>query len=222
MAEAAQQLLQILIALDEIDLRSVYDQKVRAFIAKEKMLVSAGDSLEIFGGNPLFRRVAFLGDALAQDLGLGLQVDDEVGRGNGGRKDVEIAFVELQLFVVEIDVGEDLVLLEKEIADDGRGGLLRMDAGKAAMAFVEKIHLSAEGRARFLVVEIGEEWIFFAIEDAAGVKAFGQDRGQRGLADADRPFDNDMPGRLERGDVHQRGIITEAFGKPRRAKILWL
>jgi hypothetical protein len=60
------------------------------------------------------------------------------------------------------------------------------------MAFVEKIHLRAEGGAGFFIVEIGEKGIVVGVEDAAGVQLFGQDFGQGGFSDANRAFYDDV------------------------------
>jgi len=59
------------------------------------------------------------------------------------------------------------------------------------LAFEQKVHLRAKGRAGFFVIEIGEEGIVFAIVNAARVEAFGQDAGQGGFADAQGAFDGD-------------------------------
>ena len=66
------------------------------------------------------------------------------------------------------------------------------------MAFVEEIHLRAKGRAGFFVVKIGEEGIVVVLEHAARVQLLGEDARQRRFAHADRPFDRDVPWRLER------------------------
>ena len=47
--EAAEQLLQIFVAFDEIDFGSVDDQKIGAFVAEEKVLVGTGDFFDVLG-----------------------------------------------------------------------------------------------------------------------------------------------------------------------------
>ena len=94
--------------------------------------------------------------------------------GDGRREHVEIFFVELQLFVVEIDVGENLVLLKQEIADDRSPRSSGRCLDQAAMAFVEEIHLRAEGRAGLLLVKIGEKRIVVAVGDPPRVQLLGQ------------------------------------------------
>ena len=84
----------------------------------------------------------------------------------------------------------------------GAGLVSGRSVEQAAIAFVEKIHLGAEGGAGFFVVEIGEEGIVVGVEDAAGVQLFGQDFGQRGFSDANRAFDDDVAGRFEGWVAH--------------------
>ena len=115
-------------------------------------------------------RIALLRNAFQENLGLGLQINHEVRRRNGRREHVEIAFVKLELFIVEVEISENLVALEEKIADDGRAIVLGLNLSEPAMAFVEKIHLRTKGSATFLVIEIGEERVVIAVEDTASVK----------------------------------------------------
>lgn len=71
-----------------------------------------------------------------EDVRFGLQIDDQIGSGDGRGKHVEVALVEFQLFVVEIDVGENFVFLEEKITDDGDGAVVEMTFEQAAMTFV--------------------------------------------------------------------------------------
>jgi len=49
----------------------------------------------------------FFGDAGAQHFWRGLEVDDQVGGGQLGSESFVVALVELEFFVIEIEVGED-------------------------------------------------------------------------------------------------------------------
>jgi len=104
--KAAEELLEVFAALDEIDVGGVDDQEVGGGVAEEEMFVGAGDFLDVFGGDVGFVAGGFFGDAGAEDFGLGLEIDDQIGSGNVRGKGGVIALVELQLFVVEIEVGE--------------------------------------------------------------------------------------------------------------------
>src|ERR1700733_8369875 len=137
------------------------------------MLVGLRDSLDIFRGDLLFGGIATLGDALAQNFGLGLKINHEIGDGRSAREHIEIALVKFQLFVVEIDVGENFVLLEKKIADDHGGIIVEAQLGKLTIAFQGGMHLGAKRGTRCLVVKVGEEGIVFGIEYAAGVQPVG-------------------------------------------------
>jgi hypothetical protein len=65
------------------------------------------------------------------------------------------------------------------------------------MAFVKEIHLRAESGAVFFIVEIAEERIVFAVENAARVKLFREDFCESRFAHAYGPFDHNVAGRLE-------------------------
>src|SRR6266404_3878174 len=194
--EAAEELLEVFAALDEIDVGGVDDEEVGGGVAEEEMFVGAGDFLDVFGGDVGFVAGRFLGDARAEDFGLGLEIDDQIGSGNVRGKGGVIALVELQLFVVEIEVGEDAVFLHEEVREDRAGSFDGEGFAEAFLALEKEVHLGAERGARLGVVEIGEEGIVFAIVDAAGVEAFGEDLGEGGFADAQRAFDDDEAGRL--------------------------
>jgi len=89
----------------------------------------------------------FFGDAGPEDFGLGLEIDDQVGSGNVRGEGFVIALVELELFVVEIEIGEDAVLFQEEIGEDGAGSFDGEGFAEALAALDEKIHLGAKGGA---------------------------------------------------------------------------
>ena len=155
------------------------------------MFVGASDFFDVVGRNVRFAVGGFFGDAGAESLRLSLEINDEVGRGDFAGLKVVIAFVELELFVVEIEIGEDAVFFHKEIGEKGRGRICGKRFAKALLAFEQKVHLGAKGGAGFFVVEIGKEGIVFAIVDTAGVEAFSEDAGQGGFPDAEGAFDGD-------------------------------
>lgn len=188
--------MEVFAALDEVDVGGVDDEEVGGGIAEEKVFVGGGDFFDVRGGDLGFVAGGFLGDARAEDLRLRLEVDDEIGSGNAGGERFVVTVVKFELFVVEIEVGEDAVFLEEEIGEDGPRSFNGESFANALLAFDEEIHLGAEGCAGFFLVEIGEEWIVFAVEDAASVKTLGQDFSEGGLADAKRAFNDDEAGRL--------------------------
>jgi hypothetical protein len=194
--EAAEELLEVGAAFYEVDFGGVDYEEVGGGVAEEEMFVGAGDFLDVFGGDVGFAARGFFGDAGAEDFGLGLEINDQVGSGNVRREGFVVAFVKLKLFVVEIEVGEDAVLLHEEIGERGAGSFDGEGFAEALAALDEEVHLGAQGGTGLGVVEIGEEGIILAIVDAAGMEALGKDAGESGLANAQRAFNNNEAGKL--------------------------
>src|SRR6266478_1939802 len=194
--KAAQKELEVVAALDEVNVRRVDHEEVRGRVAKEEMFVGARDFLDVFEGDASFVAGSFLGDAGAEDFGLGLEIDDEIGSGKVRGEGFVVALVELELFVGEVEIGEDAVLFHEEIGEERAGSFDGKGFAEALLAFDEEVHLGAEGGAGFCIVEIGEKGIVLAIIDAAGVEALGEDSGEGGFADAQRAFNDDETGKL--------------------------
>src|SRR5216683_1475595 len=194
--EAFEEELEVVAALDEVDVGGVDDEEVGGGVAEEEMFVGAGEFLDVFGGDVGLVAGGFLGDAGAEDFGLGLEIDDQIGSGNVGGEGFVVALVELELGVVEIEVGEDAVLFHEEIGEHGAGSIDGEGFAEALLALDEEIHLGAKSGAGLGFVEVGEEGIVLAVVDAAGVEAFGKDAGESSFADAQRAFNDDEAGRL--------------------------
>jgi len=194
--ETLEEELEVFASLDEVDVGGVDDQEVGSGVAEEEMFVGAGDFLNVFRGDVGFVTGGFFGNAGAENFGLGLEIDDQVGGGNVRGERFVIALVELELFVIEIEIGEDAVLFHEEIGEDGAGSFDGEGFAEALPALDEEVHLCAKGGAGLGVVEIGEEGIVLAIVDAAGMEALGEDAGESGFADAQRAFNNDEARRL--------------------------
>jgi len=195
--EAAKQELEVCAALDEINVGGVDDQEVGGSVAEEEVFIGAGNFLDVFGGDMGFVAGGFFGDTRAEDFGLGLEVDDQIGSRDVRGEGFVVTLVELELGVVEIEVGEDAVLFHEEIGEDRAGSINREGFAEALLALDEEVHLRAKSAAWLGFVEIGEEGIVFAIVDAAGVEAFGKDAGESGFADAQGAFNDHEAGRLE-------------------------
>jgi hypothetical protein len=194
--ETLEEELEVFAALDEIDVGGVDDQEVGGGVAEEEVFVGAGDFLNVFGRDVGFVAGGFFGDAGAEDFGLGLEINDQVRSGNVRGEGFVIALVELELFVVEIEIGEDAVLFHEEIGEDGARSFDGEGFAETLPALDEEVHLGAKGGAGLGVVEIGEEGIVLAIVDAAGMEALGEDAGESGFADAQRALNNDEARRL--------------------------
>jgi len=189
-------LLEVLAAFYEIDFGGVDYEEVGGGVAEEEMFVGAGDFLDVFGGDVGFFAGGFFGDAGAEDFGLGLEIDDQIGGGNVRGERFVIALVELELGVIEIEISEDTVLLHEEIGEYGAGSFDGEGFAEALAALDEEVHLGAKGGAGLGVVEVGEEGIVLAIVDAAGMQALGEDAGESGFADAQRAFNDDEARKL--------------------------
>jgi hypothetical protein len=204
--EAAQELLQIVAALDEINLRRVNHQEVGGGVTEEEMFVGARHFLNVFEGDLRLITSSFLGDARAQDFGLGLQVDDEVRRGQICSKKFVVALVKLEFVVVEIEIRKDAVFFEEKIGKEESGSFDCQAFAKVLLALDEEVHLGPKGRAGFGFVEVGEEGIVFAVEDSASVEAFGKDARESALTNAQRPFDGNEAGRLRAALWNERTL----------------
>lgn len=194
--KALEQKLEVLAALDEVDVGSVDDEKVGGGVTEKEVFVGVSDLLDVLGRDLGFVARGFLGDAGAEDFRLGLEVDDEIGSGNASGEQFVVALVEFQFFVIEIEIGENAVFFKEEIGKHRAGSFDGERFANALLPLDEEVHLGAEGGAGLFLVKIGEERIVLAIVDAAGVESFGKDFGESSLADAQRAFDDDEAGRL--------------------------
>src|SRR5712692_4270341 len=79
--KATEEKLEVVAALDEVNVRRVDDQEVRGRVAKEEVFVGARNFLDVFEGDASFVAGSLLNDASTEDFGLGLQIDDEIGSG---------------------------------------------------------------------------------------------------------------------------------------------
>ena len=126
-----------------------------------------------------------------------MEVDDQIRCRDVRGECFVVALVELELGVVEIEVGEDAVLFHQEIGEHWARSVNGEGFAEALLTLDEEVHLRAKSAAWLGFVEIGEEGIVLAIVDAAGVEAFGKDAGERGFADAQGAFNDDEARSLE-------------------------
>ncbi len=186
--EAAEELLEVGAAFYEVDVGGVDDQEIGGGVAEEEMFVGAGDFLDVLEGDLRFFAGGFFGDARAQHFRFGLEVDDQIGRGDFRSEGFVVALVEL------------------ELGDDRAGGFDGEGFAEAALALHQEIHLRAQGGAGLFFVEVGEEGVVLAVVDAAGVQALGEDFGEGAFADAQRAFDDDEAGSL-RSSLRGEGAL---------------
>ena len=91
------------------------------------------------------------------------------------------------------------VLLEEKIRYQWRRRVSLLHVADAPVPLNQKIHLRAESRTGFFLVEVGEERIVLGVEDPPCMQPVGQDARERGLAHADGSLDRDCSRRLESG-----------------------
>src|SRR4030095_16671626 len=73
------EVVEILRALHEVDVRRVHDEERRLRVVEEEVVVRAFDLGEVLLGEAALLRAPARADPLHEDLGRGLEVDDEVG-----------------------------------------------------------------------------------------------------------------------------------------------
>src|SRR6266705_5592342 len=223
--KAAQEKLEVFAALDEVNVRRVDHEEVRGRVTEEEVFVGARDFLDVFERDASFFARSLLDDASTEDFGLGLEIDDEIGSGKVRGEGFVVALVELELFVGEVEIGEDAVLFHEEIGEERAGSFDGEGFAEAIQALDEKVHLGAEGGAGFCIVEIGEKGIVLAIIHSAGVETLREDSGEGGFADAQRAFNDDETGKLRaalRNASALRGggvVARHRWMSPRRNRV---
>ncbi len=135
------------------------------------------------------------------------------------REGFVVAFVEFEFGVIEIEVCEYAVFLHQEIGKDGARCVAGMGFANALLTLHEEVELRVESRAVFSGIEVGEEGIVFAVVDAARMKAFSEDAGEGGLADAQGTF-NDNKARWLQSRVAASVHVSPKNQK--RAFCLWM
>src|SRR6266849_3400996 len=127
--EAAEELLEVFAALDEIDVGGVDDQEVGGGVAEEELFVSAGDFLDVFGGEGFAEALL----ALQEEVHLGAE-------GGAGLGVVEIGEERIVLAIVDAagveafgeDLGEGGFADAQRAFDDDEVGRLRTSLRSAS------------------------------------------------------------------------------------------
>ena len=113
----AQQLLQVFVAVDEINFRSIDDQQVRRRVVKEEMFVGLDHFFQVLVIDRFLIGGILLSKALFQNFGRGLQVNDEVGSGKLIAEMIVVAVIGIEFLIGQIEAGEKLVFFEDKIGD---------------------------------------------------------------------------------------------------------
>jgi len=194
----AQQFLQVLVPIDEVDVGCVHDQQIRRSVVKKEVFVGFHYFFQIFVAHgALAGSILFL-EALFQHLGRGLQVDHEIGRGQLRAEVVVVTIVGIQFLIGEVETGEEFVLFEDVIGDDGFMGA-RSDVKRLQLlkALHQKCELRLKRRASLAFVKRAEKRIGLGLHHALRIEALRQNPGKRAFADSDGTFYRNVPGQLE-------------------------
>src|SRR6185295_571973 len=189
------QLLEVLLALHEVDVAGVDHQERRLVVPMEEVVVRPRQLRQVLRVELPCELPAALADAGQQDVLAGLQVDDEV-RLHHPRAEVLVdALVEGELVRVQRDGGEDAVFREQVVADRHlREQILLEELLLLAEPAEQEEELRLEGVLAAVLVEARQKRILFHhLENAAGVEALRERLDQRGLSDADRSLHRDVP-----------------------------
>jgi len=158
------------------------------------VLVGLNEILQVGRRDPsLHRNIASL-DPLQQGDDIRLEVDDQVGLDEVVRHRLVQLVVDDQFLVIEVQAGEQLVLLQQEIRDDRGGtGRLPRQLPHQRPALGQKKELGLERGARLSIIEGGDVGIFpRLVQHRPALKFFRQSLGQSGFPHADGPFDDEV------------------------------
>src|SRR5438128_251978 len=138
---------------------------------KEEVLVGTGDFFNVVVAYGNLGGSIFLAQALFQHLGRGLQVDDQVRQGKLPAEVLVIAVVDLQLGIIEIDVGKNFVFL-KDVISHYR--FLRFTADLQMLELLKAPHhegkLRLKGGAALAFIKSPQKRIVFRLNHALRVE----------------------------------------------------
>src|SRR5438552_172594 len=192
--DGTDQVVQVLLALREVDVARVDDEQ-RSFVpAVEEIVVGARQLGQVVGVEPALELPSALLDAPEQDVEAGLQVDDQVGLQDAGPEVLVDALVEAELVRVERDRGEDPVLGEQVVRDGHAVEEILLEQVLLLLeAREQEEELGLEGVLLPVLVEAREERVLLDdLVQPPAAEALAQRARQRRLPDPDRPFDHDV------------------------------
>lgn len=187
-------LVQILPALDEIDLACVDDEKGRSLVVEKEVVVGLGDAAKIVEVDlPFVGKVAGA-DPLKQDLWPRLEEDHKIGGGDAVAKELEDLLVEAQLVFVKVQGGKEAVSGEEVVTKGHLVKEARLGDFLLLLKSIEKKEdLCLEGVFLPILVESAEKGILFGpFQETPSVELLCQDSGEARLANPDRAFDHDI------------------------------
>src|SRR5437773_7795615 len=160
----------------------------------EKTVVAVSEQGEILAGDGPLEFYSAPAHPLVQDLRLRLEVDDQIGFRRLRLERVVDLLIQVQLLPREGEPREQRVLLEEEIADrEPREEIHLLELPQLAYPMEKEEQLRRQREAGHVLVEARQERILLRpLQDQGRVQPAGQSPGEARLADADRPFDDDV------------------------------
>ena len=211
--------------VDEVQPLAVDDQHRAVGVIVEVARVGFRQAAQVVVVDAGLDGVAAFLHAMHQRIDGSLQVDHQVRHRRLRLHVQEDLVVELVLGVVEREAGEQRVLCEREVGDDGlleQVGLLQRLELRHPLEQEEE--LRRQRMAAHVTVKKRQERIGRRIlEEGSGIEALRQALGEARLAAADRAFDNDVamlhgtsplarprPGMTASGQTSSKGRSTKA------------
>ena len=203
---AGDDILKVLIiryVFNEIDIFGVYQQDRRLLVFPEIGEVFLLDVSEVTGGDVALKVSAASGDLPQQAVGGGVEVEDQVGFGQGTRDGIENGAEERKLVGGEVVLGEkqafvDEIVADDEVGEEVAGGDQRLEL---LVAVHQERHLHGEGVMLRILVELLEEGVVGeSLQHELRVEVAGKHRGKRGLPCADAAFHDDIIVRYFHGE----------------------
>src|SRR6266851_9486733 len=160
----------------------------------EETAVAVGEQGKIFRADRTLEFYAPPAHALIERGRLRLQVDDQVGPRSLGLERVEYLLVQVQLVPRERQAREKRVLFQEEIAHGQPVEQVHLrELAQLADPLEQEKKLRRQGEARHILVKARQERILLGVlEDQGRPQPSCEALGEAGLADADRPFDDDV------------------------------
>src|SRR6266571_6740240 len=193
-ADALDEQIEVAVVVHEVELLGIHDQDGTPVEVIEETAVAVGEQGKIFRADRTLEFYAPPAHALIERGRLRLQVDDKVRPRGLGLERVEYLLVQVQLVVREREAREKRVLFQEEIAHGQPVEQVHLrELAQLADPLEQEKKLRRQGEARHVLVKARQERILLGVlEDQGRPQPSGEAPGEAGLADADRPFDDDV------------------------------
>src|SRR5918993_1619541 len=161
---ALQQLFIVGFAVDRVNGRRIDDQKRSSIEVIEKSRVGVAEALEVLGLDELFVRNAAVGHSLQQDLSRSLQIHNQIRRRRIELQRICDLVVEPELVWVQVQLGEQSILLQQEVGDpDRREHVALANLLDLSRALKQEKQLCRQRRLLAIAVEPLEKRVLFGL-----------------------------------------------------------